>query len=216
MKALSAALTLSLVAVSGSVHAQETRYVRDWISVPLHAAQAADSEVVHRGLASGSAVTLLENDDRSGQARVRTADGVEGWMPARYLSAEPAARTLLEKANAEIAELRQLNEQLKNQQPADQRQMTQRLEELQAANARLSGELEALKRAPGNAEQLEALRQRNAALHEQFNQFSAAFQQAQNKRDTDMFRNGALAVLAGALLTLLVPRLWPKKRSEWV
>jgi SH3 domain protein len=27
--------------------------------------------------------------------------------------------------------------------------------------------------------------------------------------------NGAFAVLIGVMITLMVPRLWPKKSSEW-
>ena len=89
------------------------------------------------------------------------------------------------------------------------------MDSLRAANTQLSGELETLKRAPSSADQIAALKQRNAALQEQFDRLSTSLQKAQSRRDMDMFRNGALAVLAGALLTLIVPRLWPKKRSEW-
>lgn len=209
MKALSAVLLTCLA--STCVAADEVRYIRDWISIPLRETQAPDSTVVHRGLVSGNSVTLLENDEKSGLARVRSADGVEGWLANRYLTAEPPARVQLDKANGEIAELRKLNEQLKSQQSPDARQ----LEELRAENTRLSTELETLKHAPSHAEQLEALRQRNAALGEQFQQLGASLEQAQHSRDTEMFRNGALAVLAGALLSLLASRLWPKKKSEW-
>jgi len=215
VNALIPALLIVSATSASLARADEVRYVRDWMSVPLHETQASDSAVVHRGLVSGNAVTLLENDEKSGLARVRSADGIEGWIASRYLTNEPTARLQLEKASAEIADLHKQIEQLKNAQPADQRQQTQQLEDLRAANAQLSDELEKLKNAPGPTEQMEALRQRNAALHEQFEQFSATFQQAQKQRDFDMFRNGAIAVLAGALLALVIPRLRPKKRSEW-
>ena len=214
MKTLPAAFLIGLAA-SHAV-ADEVRYVRDWITIPLRETQAPDSAVVHRGLTSGNAVTLLENDDKSGFARVRSADGIEGWIATRYLTNEPGARAQLEKANAEIAELRKAIEQLKDQQPADQKLAAQQLEELRASNSQLSAELETLKNAPSPDAQLENLRQRNAALDEQFQKLGASLQRTQTARDTEMFRNGALAVLAGALLALILPRLWPKKKSEWV
>ena len=36
-------------------------------------------------------------------------------------------------------------------------------------------------------------------------------------KESEAFRNGALAVLLGVVITLLVPRLWPRRRrtSEW-
>ena len=215
---LSIRLCLIGLFVCGAVRADEVRYVRDWMSVPLHESQAPDSAVVHRGLISGSSVTLLENDETKGFARVRSADGVEGWLATRFLSSEPGARAQLEQAQREITELRKTNEQLKNQQanlPADQRQALQQLTELQAANEHLQNQLTELKNAPGGSAQLEAMQKRNNDLREQFDKLNERMQTAQQHRDTEMFRNGALAVLAGALLAVVIPRLRPKKRSEW-
>jgi SH3 domain protein len=38
-----------------------------------------------------------------------------------------------------------------------------------------------------------------------------------DKIDSEEFLNGALAVLLGVIITLVVPRLWPKRRksSSW-
>jgi SH3 domain protein len=199
-------------------HADDIRYVRDWMSVPLRATQAQDSAVVHRGLISGSKVTLLETDEKSGFSRVRSGDA-EGWMGTRFLSGEPGARAQLEQAQAEITDLRKANEQLKTQQanlPTDQRQALQQITDMQAANEKLQNQITELKNAPDGTEHLHALQQRNEDLRAQFDKLSEQMQAAQSGRDNEMFRNGALAVIAGALLTLIIPRLWPRKRkSDW-
>jgi SH3 domain protein len=211
--ALTTALFIGLLAAGTASHAADSavRYVRDWLSIPLRASAAPDSAVVHRGLDSGSAVTLLESDAKSGLSRVRSADGVEGWIASRYLVTEPTARQQLETANAEIAQLRQLNEQLKNQQPPEQRQLA----ELQANNVQLQSQLSALQQGPNGIKQLRALQQQNAQLQKQITDANGETQMLRGERETTQFRNGALAVIAGALLTLIIPRLWPKKKSEW-
>jgi SH3 domain protein len=65
--------------------------------------------------------------------------------------------------------------------------------QLDADNRRLVEETEIIR---SNAEMLEA---ENLRLRE--------------KVDSEEFINGALAVLLGVIITLVVPRLWPRRRS---
>src|SRR5690606_7719650 len=108
-------LLLSLLLLGTSVaQAQENiRYVRDWISIPLRESPGSDSTIIHKGVVSGAPLVLLQTDDKAASARVRTEDGQEGWLPLRYLTSEPGARSQLEKAEAEIERLTKLNEQLR-------------------------------------------------------------------------------------------------------
>jgi SH3 domain protein len=202
--------------------ADETRYVRDWMSVPLRESQAQDSAVVHRGLVSGTVVTLLQSDQPSGLSKVRTDAGGEGWLPTRYLTTEPVARTLLDKANAELEQLRQLNQQLRGDQPtvtAAIDQANQRSEQLQQANTALTAELNELKQAPNNAANLEQsnreLLSQSETLRQQLDQATGELTQLRASRDHEMFRNGGLAVFGGVLIALLIPRLSPRKKSDW-
>lgn len=207
-----AVLILGLLAGAAPGRADSAvRYVRDWLSVPLHATPALDSPVVHRGLASGTALTLLEDDAKTGFSRVRAADGTEGWLATRYLVSEPTARLQLDKANAEIKRLNALNQQLNDQQPPSQQQ----LEALQADNAQLKSRLDELQTGPDGIRALNKLRKENAELRAQVATLGGQVQSFDRSRETALFRNGALAVIAGALLTLIIPRLWPKKKSEW-
>lgn len=224
MKPVTALLTATLCwGLTTTVHAaDDTRYVRDWISVALRESPAKDSAVVGRGLVSGTPLTLLESDQANGLSRVRTETGAEGWLPSRYLTAEPVARALLDQANAELEQLRQLNQQLRGDNPATAAAIDgakAQVEQLQQANEALTAEVAALKQSPDNPANLKQSNQdlqvRNETLRQQLEQLNAEVSELRASRENEMFRNGALAVIGGVLITLVVPRLWPKKRSEW-
>jgi SH3 domain protein len=214
-----AALLASLLAANIASSAEDnTRYIRDWISVPLHASVEPDSKIVHNGVVSGSLVTVLATDPTNSYARIRNASGTEGWIATRYLTTEPTARLQLEKANAELAELRKLQTQLTNL-PPDLRSAAQQVIDLRGENSRLQAELDACKNTPTEAAPLLAENARiKAEQNTQQQQLATATSELQALRSSTaraQFRDGALAVIAGTLLVLFVRRVWPKKRSEW-
>ena len=51
-------------------------------------------------------------------------------------------------------------------------------------------------------------------LRSQIEVLEADNQRLQDQLDSEAFMNGAFAVLLGVLITLLVPRLWPKRRKS--
>lgn len=86
----------------------ETVYISDTFAVPLRSGPSNSHRILHRGLPSGTELTVLERDDDAQFARVRTNRGTEGWIPEQYLVAEPIARDRLEAANREIDRLNSL------------------------------------------------------------------------------------------------------------
>jgi SH3 domain protein len=80
-------------------------YVRDTLYVPLRSGQSSEHAIIHRGLASGTAVTLLEQVEDSGYSRVRLENDTEGWLPTQYLVSEPIAADRLESVERELLEL---------------------------------------------------------------------------------------------------------------
>jgi SH3 domain protein len=199
-----------------------TRYVRDWMSVPLHESASADSRNVLPGLATGTELALLQNEERNGFSQVRTGNGVEGWIATRYLMSEPTARMQLDGINKELGELRALNAALKAEQaniPLDKREATQQLTQLKSDNEHLQSDLQTLQQAPDNATQLAQenieLKKDNVALHAQIDSNTTELAELRRNKNYALFREGGIAVLAGALLTLLVANFWPRKKSEW-
>ena len=98
------AVLLVLAAFTMSAHA-ETVYISDTFAVPLRSGPSNSHRILHRGLPSGTELTVLERDDDSQFARVTTARGTEGWIPLQYLVAEPIARDRLDAATGEIERL---------------------------------------------------------------------------------------------------------------
>lgn len=211
-------LLIALGCTSGASQADETRYIRDWIAVPLLASGNADSKTIHNGLVSGTAVTLLETNESSGYSRVRIREGSIGWLATRYLTDEPIARVQLDKATAELEELRKLKTQLTDL-PADMRAATQQLIDARTENSRLQQELSDSQKTPTEAAQISAENTRllasNTELQQQVSKLESEMQQVRTSEARRQFRDGALAVIAGMLVVLAVRRLWPKKRSEW-
>ena len=82
-------------------------------------------------------------------------------------------------------------------------------------------ELAQLKQVSGNAQQLDEDNRRLVVdaeqLRSQLHMLQAENQRLQDKAESEEFINGALAVLLGVIITLVVPRLWPKPRrsSSW-
>ncbi len=203
--------------------AEPMRYVRDSITLPLRQTQSVESTIVHSGVSSGTVLTVLREDPNTGFTRVRTADGVEGWIASRHLIAEPTARMQLDKVNAELEELRKTTTRLEQEQanvPSDQRVAAQQLTQMRADNARMQEELQTLLQAPDNAVQLAQenieLKKNNTDMQAQLSNADGAIAALQRAQNYTLFREGAFAVVAGALLTVLIPRLKPKKRSEWI
>lgn len=194
------------------------RYVRDWIAVPLLASPAQDSRPLQNGLVTGTALTLLEPQESNGFSHVRTRNGSEGWIGTRYLTAEPIARVQLDKANAELEELRKLKTQLADL-PADVRTAAQQLIEVRAQNAELRKALDDAQKTPSEAAALSAdntrLKGENDSLRQQLADRDTEIRLLRDDSGQKQFRAGALAVVAGMLVVLAVRRLWPKKRSEW-
>jgi len=84
--------------------AQETMYVTDIVQLGLH--RAADtSDAAFRNLESGTEVTVLER--ATNFARIRTADGEEGWVRSFYLIAEQPARARVAELEASVRTLEQ-------------------------------------------------------------------------------------------------------------
>jgi SH3 domain protein len=96
-----AAICLLACAV-GSAQAQDIRYITDILQLGLHRAQDT-SDSPFQNLVSGTEVTVLERVPNF--ARVRTADGEEGWVKSAFLVSEKPAQLRVAELEQEIAEL---------------------------------------------------------------------------------------------------------------
>lgn len=210
-------LLLASLGLSLAATAQERRYVEDTRSVPLRADAFVESTAVRAPIPSGSTVTLLGERTETGWSRVRTEDGIEGWLPTSNLRTQPGPRVQVLNA------LRQLG------QPDDGSvtlataidTVRKQLDETVGARDELLAELAELKRVSGAAQQLDAsnreLGHQLAEMKNRLGMLEAENQRLQSDAWQKWFINGVWATGVGGLLTLLLPRLFPqrRRRSEW-
>jgi SH3 domain protein len=177
---------------------------------------------VHKGLVSGTALTILNMSDDKTYSFVRTSKGIEGWIQTQYLSDSPAGRDLARIANRKLADLQQrynkLNEQLK-QLSSEQKNAKEQFSTLSSNNSETTKELDRIRAISANAIQLNEDNQRlleeSQMLKKELVIANTDNQRLTDNEENDAFLNGALAVLLGVMITLIVPRAWPKKSTEW-
>ncbi|WP_292746298.1 TIGR04211 family SH3 domain-containing protein, partial [Methylophaga sp. UBA3191] len=139
------------ILLPGISAAQTTRYVSDELEITMRNGQGLDFGI-RKMLKSGTELAVLENDP-SGYSKVRTNDGVEGWVLSRYLVNNPSARDQLAAKEQRIANLeleitgyKEEIEQLSSQtSEADNQNMS-----LKETAQRLSKELDDLRRTASN------------------------------------------------------------------
>lgn len=202
---------------------QEERYITDRLYVPLRSGKSPNHRILHKGLPSGTEVTLLESDSEAGYSLVRTRRGLEGWIPNQYLDANPVAETRLAAATAKLQKLEQENSDLKKaftNAAGSSREAKQSIAELQAENQRLSEELEEIKRISANAIKLEreyqSLSEARQMLKDKVDVLETENNRLRENHENEAFLNGAFAVILGILAAVIIPRLKPRKRSEWI
>lgn len=215
------ALMLVLLAASSTLHSEEVQYVSDELVVQLRSGPTFSHRIL-KALSSGTRLNVLEMTEEDKWARVKTQDDLEGWIPAQYMSSQPAARDILKSVNNQLAKLQQQNASLKQElaEMAQKEQQAQRqLRDLDSNSKSLSEQLDTIKSVSANAIQLNTdnkrMLQENQELKNEVDVLTTDNQRLHDARNNDEFMNGAFAVLLGVFITLLVPRMWPQKRTDW-
>ncbi|KZY59576.1 hypothetical protein A3735_14910, partial [Oleiphilus sp. HI0061] len=108
------AASICLLALAISSASAETMYIDDTLLVPLRSGEGVGFRIVHKGLKSGTKLEIIEKLS-SGYAHVKTPSGIEGYLPSRYLTAQPIAKVKLAQANQELAKLKANYEETQTQ-----------------------------------------------------------------------------------------------------
>lgn len=216
-------LCFSLLLVSAITLAQ-TRYVTDEISVPLRKGKGTEFKIVHKGLTSDTEVTLIRFDRASGWSQVKTEDGTTGWMPARFLVKEPTAGVLLSQSQESMTTLTQKNTGINE----ENRLLKEQIQQLQTQLSTVTGQAKEAKATLAynekvHSESLQIQKHRDQLLKNSLEKDTALSQlesevdRLRKSERNQFFLYGVLAILLGAFLNILLPRLKQQKRhSEWV
>ena len=197
------------------------RYISDVLYVPMRSGASSKNRIVHKGLKSGTKVTLLATED--GWSQIKTSRGTVGWMQNRYLSAEPTAQIKLARAQQQIQQLSAssgpMSEKLlKAQQYIDELESQQQAHTVQLNT--LNKELERVRNLSANElainENNKQLMQQNDDMRNQLDTLRAENTRLSQELRSNSFMYGALTIILGIIITLIVQNFSrSKRRSEW-
>ncbi len=213
--------TALLLLTSIGALAEDIRYISDKQYVPLRSGQGTEFRIVHRGLASGLRLVIGEVNEESGYTQVTTPNGTQGWIRSQYLMKEAPARQQLEVLLEREKTLSQDKDSLRQRYIELEESQLQLQQELAGSREHLeetSTELAEIRRVSGNALALDdsnrQLLKESQILKSRIEILESDNLRLQDSSESDAFFNGALSVLLGVIITLLVPRLWPQRRSS--
>lgn len=216
--ALLIALTL-LAAAAAS--AQDIRYVSDKQYIPLRSGPGSNYRITHRGIPSGTRLSVARTSEDGSFAEITTAKGTSGWIRTQYLMQELPAQNKLDAAVKRAANLKVKNTSLAGETNALKSERVEALNQIKNTDGQLeeiTRELSELKQISGNAVQLDTdnrrLNMETETLKSDLEMYRSENQRLNDRLDSEAFMNGALAVLLGVIIALVAPRLWPKRRTD--
>jgi len=210
--------------MSAATQAQDIRYISDKQYIPLRSGAGTDYRITHRGLPSGTRLTVKQLSADGEWAEITTDGGSSGWMRAQYLMTQAPAQTKLEEALRRAEQATQSSAELQatlDQLETERGELLNAVTDTDSELETVADELTKLKQISGKALQLDQDNQRlvvaSETLRSEVEMLQSENQRLQDKLDSEDFLNGALAVFLGVIITLVVPRLWPKRRkiSSW-
>lgn len=212
-------IALPLLA-SLTVSAETTRFVSDELEITMRTGQGVKFGI-RKMLSSGTRLEVIETDP-AGYSKVRTANGVDGWVLTRYLSNTPSARNSLAASKQKVANLELEIAKYKEEVQALSSQYSDADSEnlsLTETSQRLSKELDDLRRTASNAV---ALDNENRQLKEHLQQVDDQIQSLEIENNSlkdnsthSWFLIGAAVLFGGIILGLILPRLRFQKKESW-
>ncbi len=219
-------LTLLICAVllftSSHFAAATNLYISDELYVPVRKGQGNQFSILHKGLPSGTRVTLIERDTE--WTKIKTAGGVTGWVRNQFLNSTPPAKLQLEYANKKIATLTEELEKLKQEKTVlseNYRETKNELSVTEAAAQKTEKEFNDLKAISSSAiqsrEKLREQTEKIEILQTENDVLKSENESLRRSESTTFFIYGAFAVLLGVLLAIILPKLKPNKRNTgWI
>jgi SH3 domain protein len=204
-------------------NAQEVRYIDDKVYVPMRSGPSNAYRIIHRGLPTGTRLTVMSKSEDGKFLEVKTNSGKQGWIPTQYLSKTPVAKLLLDDANKRVtiaeAENKDLKERLDNVFKKGKNAYND-LQALETEHTQVKAELARLEKVSSNTVKINndnrRMLEENQRLKDQLDILETDNTRLQVSQSRREMLNDIMAVIIGVILALVIPRMAPKKRSEWV
>lgn len=214
-------VALILLVFGNPALTQDVRYVSDKNTVPLRSGAGNEFRIVHRGIPSGTKLTVGRSSQDGIWSEITTERGTSGWIRTQYLMKEKPAKLKLDAAIEQAARAMEKSKSLAEELQVVKAERAQLQQQINATGGELdsvSTELSQLKQISGKAVQLDIdnrrLVEETENLRSQSEMLEAENRRLQDKLRSEDFLNGALAVLLGVIIALVAPRLVPKRRKN--
>jgi SH3 domain protein len=180
------------------------------------------NNAIERMLSSGTELEVLDTDPDAGYSQVRTTVGTEGWVLTRYLMGEPPAREQLERLTGQLTNANTRGSSLGSQLDAiraEQKRSEDRANSLESERDALQTELGELKRKAANVLAIDTQNQ-NLRLQLTDAEMKVSVLEQENESlsaqgNRYWFITGALVLVGGILLGLVLPRIKFQRRSRY-
>ena len=199
--------TQSLAAVG------DVNYISDVLTVPLRSGPSTAHRILHRGLPSGTQLTILAIDEKTGFTQVRTTSGLEGWLTSQYLISSPIARVRLATVQKQLQNLKAKMEK--------ERQARESIEtahkETDTTNKTLNAKVEALSKELAELKIISAdpikeharnveLTEQNTRLAQEVEELSSKTKQLEENVQLEWLMYGGALVLIGLIFGLVLKK----------
>ncbi len=189
----------------------DVNYISDVLNVPLRSGPSNSHRILHRGLPSGTQLTILAINEEAGFTQVRTSSGLEGWVTSQYLVGTPIARVKLASAEKRI---QSLNSKLTQERDAHT-SLQAAHKETQAKNRDLNSQVESLTKELTELKRISAdpinehtrnveLTQQNQRLVNEVEELSTRARRLEENVQREWLVYGGALVLIGLLLGVII------------
>lgn len=216
-------LLLLLLAVSApfGVADAQTAWVTDQFEITLRTGPST-SNAIRLSIPSGTRLEVLESDPDSGYTRVRTGSGTEGWVISRYLMDEPSAREQLANLTRQLSSAAEEGTSLSSQLNAiraEYREAEQQIARLEREKEVLQAELDDIRQTAANVlaidNQNNELQQELTNAEIRIDGLTEEVRALNSQANRNWFITGALVIVGGIILGLLLPRMRWQRRSRY-
>lgn len=211
-----------LVSTMSMTAQAKTGYVSDELKVPMRSG-ASNSHRIVKFLKSGTALTIIDDDEEDGFIEVEIADGKSGWVAVKDIMDVPSGRDRLVYANKKLADVKQKNKDLKNT-VAELKSEIKKLKgekgKLQNERTNLSNSLDDLKITAANPLSLskknKELKKDLGKAEDRAAMLDKDNQQLRSNVTQEWFMIGGAVSIGSLILGLIITRInWRKKRDNW-
>ena len=213
---------IALLFISITANAK-TIYVTDDAKYTLRSSESTNSKII-KMLPSGTELTVLSEDQKTGYSRVRTGEDLEGYILTINTLSKPINKWYLDRAIKKLDSIHQektlLNKEL-IQLKSNNNLAGNSSQSLIQENDKLNKELAGIRKTAADAiqtrRQRDQLQERFISVERQLQQVKRENQTLEDSTNQDWFLYGGFLSLLGVVLGIILPKLsrHRKRSSSW-